>query len=89
MDMSKFFHYHKNHGHDTDDCWHIKIEIKKLIQKGQLKEYVYKETQSVNMGFDRDRLRTPDGPPNITWRLNGISGGRSTEETPGVVDGRT
>ncbi|GAA0156298.1 hypothetical protein LIER_13824 [Lithospermum erythrorhizon] len=31
-DMSKFCQYHKDHGHDTDDCRHLKIE--KLIQRG-------------------------------------------------------
>ncbi|GAA0142386.1 hypothetical protein LIER_03294 [Lithospermum erythrorhizon] len=34
---------------------HLKIEIEKLIQPGQLKDYVHKETQSVNKRFDRLR----------------------------------
>ncbi|GAA0182087.1 hypothetical protein LIER_30320 [Lithospermum erythrorhizon] len=48
------------------------IEIKNLIQRGQLKDYVHKQTQSVTRCFDRDRSRSPDGPPNITGRVNVI-----------------
>ncbi|GAA0158687.1 hypothetical protein LIER_15644 [Lithospermum erythrorhizon] len=52
-DMSKFCQDHEDHGHDTDDFRHLKIEIDKLIQWGQLKDYVHKETQSVT-GTGRD-----------------------------------
>ncbi|GAA0141488.1 hypothetical protein LIER_35402 [Lithospermum erythrorhizon] len=37
-DMTKYCQYHKHHGHDRNDCRHLKIEIEKLIQRGQLKE---------------------------------------------------
>ncbi|GAA0157808.1 hypothetical protein LIER_14993 [Lithospermum erythrorhizon] len=47
-DMSKYCQYHKDQGHDTDDFRHLKIEIEKLIQMGQVKEYFHKETQNVN-----------------------------------------
>ncbi|GAA0162263.1 hypothetical protein LIER_18391 [Lithospermum erythrorhizon] len=53
------------------------IKIEKLIQMGLLKDYVHKETQSVNRNFDRDKSRSSDGSPNITVRVNVISGGRS------------
>ena len=33
-DNSKFCRYHKDHGHETDDCWKLKEEIEKLIQRG-------------------------------------------------------
>ncbi|KAK4394165.1 hypothetical protein Sango_1887300 [Sesamum angolense] len=32
--------FHKDCGHNTEDCLHLKEEIKKLIQRGYLKEYV-------------------------------------------------
>ncbi|GAA0146535.1 hypothetical protein LIER_06464 [Lithospermum erythrorhizon] len=76
-DMIKYCQYHKDHGHDTDDYRHLKIEIKKLFQQGQPREYVHKDTQSVNRHFDRDRSSCPDGPPSITGRANVISGGKS------------
>ena len=39
-DPSKYCHYHKDHGHDTDHCWRLKDEIEKLIQRGMLYQYV-------------------------------------------------
>ncbi|GAA0150051.1 hypothetical protein LIER_37052 [Lithospermum erythrorhizon] len=36
-DISKFCQYHNDHGHDTNDCRHLKIKIEKLIQRGQLR----------------------------------------------------
>ena len=41
-DNSKFCRYHKDHGHETNDCWKLKEEIEKLIQRGQLRQYVDK-----------------------------------------------
>ncbi|KAL0319716.1 UNVERIFIED_CONTAM: hypothetical protein Sradi_5233100 [Sesamum radiatum] len=32
--------FHKDRGHNTKDCYHLKNEIEKLIQRGYLKEYV-------------------------------------------------
>ncbi|XP_077232665.1 uncharacterized protein LOC143870036 [Tasmannia lanceolata] len=39
-DPSKYCRFHKDHGHDTDDCWQLKEEIKQLIGRGYLKKYV-------------------------------------------------
>ncbi|GAA0151748.1 hypothetical protein LIER_10402 [Lithospermum erythrorhizon] len=52
-------------------------------RREELKDYVHKETQNVNRPFDRDRLRSPDGPPNITRRVIVISRGRSGGEDSG------
>ncbi|GAA0155037.1 hypothetical protein LIER_12860 [Lithospermum erythrorhizon] len=52
-DMKKYYNYHNDHGHEKYDCIHLKIEIEKLIRRGQLKDYVHKETQSVNRSFNR------------------------------------
>ncbi|GAA0153150.1 hypothetical protein LIER_11462 [Lithospermum erythrorhizon] len=61
-DMRKYCQYHKEHGHDTDDCRHLKIEIEKLIQRGQLKEYIHKEIHSVNIRFNRGRIEEGRSP---------------------------
>ena len=42
-DNSKYCRYYKDHGHETDDCWKLKEEIEKLIQRGQLQQYVNKK----------------------------------------------
>ena len=42
-DNSKYCRYHKDHGHETDNCWKLKEEIEKLIQRDQLRQYVNKK----------------------------------------------
>ncbi|XP_077217982.1 uncharacterized protein LOC143852482 [Tasmannia lanceolata] len=39
-DKSKYCRFHKDHGHDTNDCRHLKEEIELLIQRGYLRKYV-------------------------------------------------
>ncbi|GAA0146470.1 hypothetical protein LIER_36324 [Lithospermum erythrorhizon] len=39
-DQNKYCEYHKDHGHDTNECRTLKAEIERLIRRGQLKEFV-------------------------------------------------
>ncbi|XP_077232461.1 uncharacterized protein LOC143869789 [Tasmannia lanceolata] len=39
-DKSKYYRFHSDHGHDTDECRHLKEEIELLIHRGYLKKYV-------------------------------------------------
>lgn len=50
---SKFFHFHKGHDHNIDDCIQLKDTIKGLIKRGWLAEYV--------QGGKRDREESPKG----------------------------
>ncbi|XP_058785007.1 uncharacterized protein LOC131659906 [Vicia villosa] len=43
VDKSKFCHFHKGHGHDTEDCIHLKDAIEILIREGHLKQYAKKQ----------------------------------------------
>ncbi|XP_058782841.1 uncharacterized protein LOC131657461 [Vicia villosa] len=43
MDNSKFFRFHKGHGHNTEDCIHLKDAIEILIREGHLKQYAKKQ----------------------------------------------
>ena len=38
---SRYCHYHRDHGHDTSDCYELKDKIEELIQKGELRQYVH------------------------------------------------
>ncbi|KAL0453570.1 UNVERIFIED_CONTAM: hypothetical protein Slati_1335100 [Sesamum latifolium] len=40
LKSDKYCRFHKDRGHSTEDCYHLKNEIEKLIQRGYLKEYV-------------------------------------------------
>ncbi|XP_050281386.1 uncharacterized protein LOC126722271 [Quercus robur] len=39
---NKYCQFHKNHGHNTEDCRDLKEQIKELIWKGKLQKYVKK-----------------------------------------------
>ncbi|CAA0828784.1 cysteine-rich RLK (RECEPTOR-like protein kinase) 8, partial [Striga hermonthica] len=38
--------FHKDYGHNTDYCRHLKDEIERLIKEGHLKEVIYKDRES-------------------------------------------
>ena len=41
--QSKYYRYHKDHSHDTEDCFKLKVTIEKLIKRGHLAEFVTNE----------------------------------------------
>ena len=45
-DKNKYCHFHKDHGHYTEDCWDLKEQIEELIQKGKLHKYAKKGEHS-------------------------------------------
>ncbi|KAL0444272.1 UNVERIFIED_CONTAM: hypothetical protein Slati_2149900 [Sesamum latifolium] len=40
MKSEQFCHFHEDRGHDTEDCYNLKDEIEKLIQKGHFREFL-------------------------------------------------
>ncbi|XP_012851629.1 PREDICTED: uncharacterized protein LOC105971328 [Erythranthe guttata] len=40
---NKFCRFHRDKGHDTEDCFNLKQEIERLIQQGYLREFVTKQ----------------------------------------------
>ena len=41
-DKNKYYRFHKDHGHNTEDCRDLKEQIEELIRKGKLQKYVKK-----------------------------------------------
>ena len=39
-DKNKYYRFHKDYGHYTEDCRDLKEQIEELIQKGKLQKYV-------------------------------------------------
>ena len=45
-DMTKYCDFHRDHGHQIDDCIQLKKEIKFLIRRGYLRRYVAPENRN-------------------------------------------
>ncbi|KAL3518679.1 hypothetical protein ACH5RR_021268 [Cinchona calisaya] len=39
-DRAKYCPFHGQHGHDTEACNHLKVEIEKVIQEGHLQQFI-------------------------------------------------
>ncbi|KAL0349822.1 UNVERIFIED_CONTAM: hypothetical protein Sradi_4131400 [Sesamum radiatum] len=69
MKSDKYCLFHKDYGHNTKDCLHLKEEIKKLIQRGYLKEYVDRsnkpqEAQGLPGGGEGVKREATQNKPN-------------------------
>ena len=45
-DKNKYCRFHKDHGHNTEDCKDQKEQVEELIRKGKLQKYVKKSEYS-------------------------------------------
>jgi len=55
----KYFRFHRDHGHYTDECRDLKEQIKELIQKGRLQKFVKKTYRRPKQ---EDRTRSEEKP---------------------------
>ena len=37
---NKYCYFHRDHGHDTDECFDLKQQIKNLIRQGKLRNFI-------------------------------------------------
>ena len=52
---NKYCWFHKDYGHNTEDCRDLKEQIEELIRKGKLQKYVKKEEYSKFRDDNKDR----------------------------------
>ncbi|XP_077248406.1 uncharacterized protein LOC143888016 [Tasmannia lanceolata] len=62
-DKSKYCQFHRDHGHDTDESWHLKEEIELLINRGYLKKYVKDDGDRRERRGRSQQGQSPRRPP--------------------------
>ena len=63
---NKYCRFHRDHGHDTADCYNLKQQIEALIREGKLQKFVSKEGRMRTHGN-----RPPDERTTIRGPLSG------------------
>ncbi|XP_022152363.1 uncharacterized protein LOC111020106 [Momordica charantia] len=86
----KYCRFHRDHGHNTSNCWELKRQIEDLIQDGYFKKFVGKpRSNSAEKKEERKRSRTPprrdDRPAIINTIFRGPSGGQSRNKRKELV----
>ncbi|KAF2561152.1 hypothetical protein F2Q70_00017635 [Brassica cretica] len=69
--------FHRDHGHKTEDCVALKIEVNELLKKGHLREFLYEKAKS-HLSKETTRKPTeaaPISPPRQDRVIHVISGG--------------
>ncbi|XP_022867929.1 uncharacterized protein LOC111387585 [Olea europaea var. sylvestris] len=64
--QSKYCHFHRNHGHDTEECLQLEEEIERLLRRELLAKYVKN---------DKGKQRLEGPPPPRAGVINMIIGG--------------
>ena len=63
---NKYCRFHKDHGHNTEDCRDLKKQVEELIRKGKLQKYVkkneYSKFRNDNKSQHESSFRNDDRP---------------------------
>ena len=77
---NKYCRFHRNHGHDTADCYDLKQQIEALIREGKLQKFVSKERTDTNL-WEQAPRRENDHPRPPVGDIRMIVGGTTTTES--------
>ncbi|KAK0580825.1 hypothetical protein LWI29_006641 [Acer saccharum] len=80
-DTTKYYRFHKDHGHETSKCFQLRDHIESLIRDGHLKDFALKGDkhggrQDNRQGNGQERKSPRRNSPNAT--INTIFGGPHT-----------
>ena len=81
-DKNKYYRFHKDHGHNTEDCRDLKELVEELIQKGKLQKYVKKneyskfknDNKSQHESSSRNDDRPSQPPQDVIGEIKTITG---------------
>ena len=73
---NKYCHFHRDHRHDTDECFDLKQQIENLIRQEKLRNFLGRDHKDVKL---RRKAKESSRPPLGEIRV--IIGGNSTSQS--------
>ena len=80
QNKNKYCCFHRYHGHDTDECYDLKQQIKVFIKQGKLKNFLgqdHKDEKQLMKGKAKEPVCPPFGEIKII--VGGMSTGSSSK----------
>ena len=62
-DNTRYCEFHRDYGHRTDDCIHLRKEMEYLIRRGYLRRFIAPEGQTQNQAQSQAQAQQPPPPP--------------------------
>ncbi|GAV76519.1 LOW QUALITY PROTEIN: hypothetical protein CFOL_v3_19992, partial [Cephalotus follicularis] len=76
----KYCRYHRDHGHDTEECRQLKNHIEDLIRKGHLRKYVDRDAPQGRREQRREEAPRPMGDSPLLCNKSLTTKGSELEE---------
>ena len=73
---NKYCRFHRDHGHDTDECYNLKQQIENLIRQGKLRNFLGRKHKDEKL---KGKVEESSRPPLGEIRV--IIGGSSTGQS--------
>ena len=74
--QNKYCHFHRDHGHDTDECFDLKQQIENLIRQGKLRNFLGRDYKDEKL---KAKVEESSRPPLGEIRM--IVGGSLTGQS--------
>ena len=75
---NKYCHFHRDHGHDMDECFDLKQQVENLIKQGKLKSFLGRDHKDEKLkGKAKESSRPPLGEIRVI--IGGSSTGQSSK----------
>ncbi|RWW43928.1 hypothetical protein BHE74_00050354, partial [Ensete ventricosum] len=72
-DKRRYYRFHREYGHDTEECRDLQYQIEDLIRRGHLRRYVREQPSLSDGRSSRDLSPRPQGP--VEKQIDVIFGG--------------